>query len=84
MTFLQNLQKKLGHFVGISEHVGHALTFNVLTVDTKKIIHRSRIRSALNPKERNLRVDPKPDDPHPKFCSQSTRMTNRTVKLCPL
>ena len=35
--------EKLGRFVGISEHVGHALTFKVLTDDTNKIIHRSRI-----------------------------------------
>jgi hypothetical protein len=46
-----------GRFVGISEHVGHAMTFKVLTDDTHKVIHRSAIRSALDPKERNLRVD---------------------------
>ena len=28
-----------GHFVGISEHVGHALTFLILTDNTQKIIH---------------------------------------------
>ena len=59
--------EKLGRFVGISEHVGHALTFKVLTDDTKKIIHRSRIRSALNPNERNLRVDLKANDPPPQI-----------------
>ena len=31
--------KKFGHFVGISEHIGHALTFLILTDDTQKIIH---------------------------------------------
>ena len=59
--------EKLGRFVGISEDVGHALTFNVLTDDTKKIIHRSRIRSALNPNERNLRVDLEANDPPPQI-----------------
>ena len=57
--------EKLGYFVGISEHVGHALTFKVLTNDTKKIIHRSWIRSALDPKERNLRIDLAMDDSTP-------------------
>ena len=42
--------EKLGRFVGISENVGHALTFKILTDETKKIIHRSRRHSALNPK----------------------------------
>ena len=31
--------EKAGRFVGISEHVGHVLTFLVLTDDTQKIIH---------------------------------------------
>ena len=59
--------EKLGHFVGISEHVGHALTFKVLTDDSQKIIHRSRIRSALNPNERNLRIDLETNDPSPEI-----------------
>ncbi len=45
-----------GHFVGIAENVGDALTFKVLTDDTKKIIARSNVRSALTPGERNLRL----------------------------
>ena len=35
-----------GHFVGIAEHVGNAMTFKILTSDTNKIIHRSVVRSA--------------------------------------
>jgi hypothetical protein len=31
--------EKSGCFVGVSEHVGHVLTFMVLTNDTEKIIH---------------------------------------------
>ena len=30
--------------MGFSEHVGHALTFKLLTCDTKQIIHRSQVR----------------------------------------
>ena len=50
--------EKLGHFVGISDNVGYALTFKVLTDDTQKVIHRSHIRSALDPTTKNLRVEP--------------------------
>ncbi len=46
-----------GHFVGIAEHVGHVMTFKILTDDTHKIIYQSNVRSALDPKERNLRID---------------------------
>jgi Reverse transcriptase (RNA-dependent DNA polymerase) len=34
----------LGHIVGISEHCGHALTWQVLTDDTQKVIYRSLVR----------------------------------------
>ena len=46
-----------GHFVGISEHVGHAMTYKILTIDTKKIIHRSGVRTALDDTIPNLRAD---------------------------
>ena len=42
-----------GRFVGMSENVGHAMTFKVLTDDTEKVIHRSMIRTARNPETRN-------------------------------
>ena len=41
--------EKVGRFVGISEHIGHALTYKILTEDTKRVIHRSVVRSAMNP-----------------------------------
>ena len=47
-----------GHFVGISENVGHAMTFKILTSDTNKIIHRSNVRPADNPASVNLKVEP--------------------------
>ena len=47
-----------GEFVGFAENCGHTLTFRILTDDTKKVIERSRVRSALDPASRNLRLDP--------------------------
>jgi hypothetical protein len=38
----------------ISESVGHAMTFKILMDDTLKVIHRSNVRSALNPHAKNL------------------------------
>jgi hypothetical protein len=56
-------RKKKGRWVGVAEHVGHAMTFKLLsTDDTHKIIYRSNIRSALDPHSRNLRMDPLNDD----------------------
>jgi hypothetical protein len=52
--FLSNTREKCGHFVGISETVGHALIFKILTDDTLKVIHRSNVRSALIPHAKNL------------------------------
>jgi len=45
-----------GRFVGFSKNVGHQLTFMILTDDTKKIIHRSRVR-LLADKENDLPID---------------------------
>jgi hypothetical protein len=56
--FPSDSREKRGYFVGIAEHVGHAMTFKVLTDDTRKIIYRSNIRSAADSKSRNLRLDP--------------------------
>jgi hypothetical protein len=56
--FSSDSHEKRGHFVGISESVGHAMTFKILTDDTLKIIHQSNVRSALNPHAKNLQLDP--------------------------
>lgn len=53
--------EKSGYSVGISEHVGHALTFMILTDDTKKIIYWSVVHTATDPATRNLRVNETPD-----------------------
>jgi hypothetical protein len=60
--FPSDSQKKRGCWVGIAEHVGHAMTFKILTDDTRKIIYRSNIQSALDPQSHNLRLDPLNDD----------------------
>ena len=46
-----------GRWVGIAENVGHAMTYKILTDDTKKVIYRSNVRSALTKEDRNKRVD---------------------------
>ena len=51
-------KEKRGIFVGIAEHVGHAMMYKVLTDDTKRVIYCSNVCSALDPKARNLRLDP--------------------------
>ena len=45
-----------GRFVGFAWDVGHALTFKILTDDTKRIICRSRVRLAVDG-ENNLKLD---------------------------
>jgi hypothetical protein len=56
--FPSDSREKCGHFVGISESVGHAMTFKILTDNTLKVIHQSNVRSAHNPHAKNLQLDP--------------------------
>ena len=55
-----------GHWAGISEHIGHKMTYKLITDDINEEICRSVIRSALDPTMKNLREDPitisKPDE----------------------
>ena len=46
-----------GHWVGIAENVGHAMTYQIPTDDTKKVIYRSNVCSALTKEDRNKHVD---------------------------
>jgi hypothetical protein len=48
-SFPSDLRERRGRFVGISGHVGHAMTYMILTDDTQKIIHQSNVRTALHP-----------------------------------
>ena len=52
-AFPSESEEKLGHFVGTAEHVGHRLTYKILTDNTNKVIQRSVIRSALDPSSTN-------------------------------
>jgi hypothetical protein len=56
--FPSDSREKRRHFVGISESVGHAMTFKILTDNTLNGIYQSNVRSALNPHAKNLRPDP--------------------------
>ena len=57
-AFPSETRELRGRFVGIAEHVGHAMTFKILTDDTSKVIYRSNVRPADVPMEYNLRLDP--------------------------
>jgi hypothetical protein len=46
----------MGHIVGISEHCGHALTWQILSSDTNRIINRSLVRP-FDPNHPNFRAD---------------------------
>jgi hypothetical protein len=60
--FPSDSREKCGRWVGIAEHVGHAMMFKILMDDTRKIIYCSNIHSALDPDSRNLRMEPLNDD----------------------
>ena len=46
-----------GRWVGIAKNVGHTMTYQILTDDTKKVIYRSNVCSALTKEDCNKRVD---------------------------
>ena len=49
--------EKIARFGGLGETFGDALTYKLLTEDTKKIIYRSAVRPATVDGNRNLRLD---------------------------
>ena len=51
-------EEKRGRYVGISENIGHSMTFLIITDDTNKKIERSVVRSAVPKETANLREDP--------------------------
>ena len=55
--FPSDTRGKQGHFVGIVEHVGHAMTFKILIDDTHKIIYGSNIRNTEDLNTPNLSLD---------------------------
>jgi hypothetical protein len=62
-TFPSKSKKLHGRWVGVSENVGHFMTYKILMDDTRRIIHRSKIRLAADPNARNLCLDPLNDKP---------------------
>ena len=56
MSFLSETTEARGRFVGVSENVGHDMTFNILNSSTNKIINRSVVRPADDGKSTNLRA----------------------------
>jgi hypothetical protein len=42
--FPSESREGIGRIVGISEHVGNALTWKILTEDTHKVLYRSQVR----------------------------------------
>ena len=63
-SFPSDSPEALGYMVGISENVGHAMTYKILTADTHKIICRSELRSAINANDPNKHLTP-PDGETP-------------------
>jgi hypothetical protein len=62
-TFPSESKELCRRWVGVSENVGHFMTYKILTDDTHQIIHRSNILSMADPNARNLRLDPLNDAP---------------------
>ena len=50
-------EEKRGRYFGISENIGHSMTFLIITDDTNKRVERSVIRSAAPKEIANLRED---------------------------
>ena len=65
-SFPSDTREKRGRFVGIAEHVGHVMTFRILTDDTRQLIDRSMVRP-VTPEAPNQRADmavpPDPGEP---------------------
>jgi hypothetical protein len=62
-TFQSESKELCGRWVGVSDNVGHFMTYKILTDDTRWTIHRSNIRLATDPNARNLHLDPLHDEP---------------------
>ena len=56
-SFGLDSSEKRVQFVGIAEHVGHAMTFKILSEDTLKIIYHSCVHAATEPASANLSAE---------------------------
>ena len=57
-SFPINSAEVTGQFVGISENVGHHMTFSILNTTTNKVISRSNVSLAGDNTLPNLMIDP--------------------------
>ena len=55
--FPSDSREETGRFVGIAPHVGHAMTYLILTDDTQKVVPRLRVQP-FSAKDPNRRVGP--------------------------
>jgi hypothetical protein len=62
-TFPSKSKERCRRWVGVSENVGHFMTYKILMDDTRRTIHRSNICSVADPNVRNLHLDPLNDGP---------------------
>jgi hypothetical protein len=58
VSFPSTSREERGHFVGMSRNVGHAMTYKILCDKSLAVLHRANLRSANNPSDPNLRLDP--------------------------
>jgi hypothetical protein len=56
-TFPSDTTEALGYWIGVAEHVGHAMTYSIWNKQTDKILHRSSVRTALDPDTQNQRAN---------------------------
>ena len=56
--FPNDSTEERGHFVSISESVGHYMTFKILTDKSSKTIHSSNVRPADIPLDKSIHLDP--------------------------
>ena len=52
--------------MGISRNVGHAMTYKILCDKSLEVIHGANLRSAANPSDPNIRLDPLDGEKLPK------------------
>jgi hypothetical protein len=63
-AFPSESTEEKGHFVGFGETVGDAMTFKILSTDTKKILYRYNVRSAETKEFKNKRLDDNGEHTH--------------------
>ena len=77
-SFPSDTTEDIGYFVGFSENVGHSITFKVLTLDTRKILFRSRVRPAKSHVNKRL---PEGDEPTEDETAEDTEAASGPSKL---